>query len=69
MTNTPKTDQGNFRIVGNWEAKVKYLKENFPQLTDEDLMFLPDQEEQLIERITFRLHKDTEEVKRILSLA
>lgn len=59
----------HFKIVGNWEAKVKNLKENFPQLTDEDLMFLPDKESELIARITARLDKSTEEVKHILALA
>jgi predicted nucleotidyltransferase len=63
-----KTEQDNFKIVGNWEAKVKSLKENFPQLTDKDLMFLPDQEVELITRLAERLHKSREEVKRILNL-
>jgi len=69
MLNTSIPQPGQFKIVGNWEAKVKNLKENFPQLTDEDLMFLPDQEIELIARIMARLHKGTEEVKHILTLA
>jgi len=69
MEYTPTAQPDNFKIVGNWEAKVKNLKENFPQLTAEDLMFIPDQEDELIKRITYRLHKSAAEVKDILTLA
>jgi len=69
MQNASIPPADHFKIVGNWEAKVKNLKENFPQLTDEDLMFLPDKESELIARITARLDKSIEEVKHMLALA
>ncbi len=51
-----------FKIFGNWEAQSKKLKEEYVQLTQEDLRFETGKENELIERMIKRLNKKRDEV-------
>jgi uncharacterized protein YjbJ (UPF0337 family) len=51
-----------FKIVGDWDAQSKKLKEKYSELTDEDLKFEPGKEVDLLGRVQTRLNKKRDEV-------
>ena len=51
------------KIRGNWNEMKGKLKEEYAELTDNDLMYEEGQEEQLIGRIQQKIGKTKEEVK------
>lgn len=54
-------------IKGNWnEASVK-LKQQYANLTDDDLLLVKGKEEELLGRLQKKLGKTKEEVKKIIS--
>jgi hypothetical protein len=55
-----------FKITGNWADQSKDLKNKFPQLTDSDLKFETGKENELLNRMETRLHKNREEVVNII---
>ena len=57
---------GSFKIVGNWDEQSKKLKEEFSELTDEDLKFETGKEFELLHRIEARLNKKRDAVIKIL---
>lgn len=58
-----------FRISGDWSIQKKHLKEKYSQLTDEDLKFNSGNENDLINRMEARLHKDRSQVIEIIQQA
>jgi hypothetical protein len=44
-----------FRITGDWKAQSNQLRAKYPELTDEDLKFEPEKENDLVERIETKL--------------
>lgn len=55
-----------FKITGKWKPQAAALKAKFPQLTDADLKFEVDQEDELLTRLETRLKKSREEVTNII---
>lgn len=55
-----------FKIIGDWAAQSKQLKEKFTQLTDADLKYEPGKENELLSRVETRLNKKREEVINII---
>jgi uncharacterized protein YjbJ (UPF0337 family) len=49
-----------------WHEVKEKLKENDVNLTDEDLEYEPGREEQLLERLQEKMHKDKEEIRRYI---
>jgi len=53
-------------LKGNWNELKGKLKQQYGQLTDDDLIFAEGKEEELLGRLQKRLGKDKEEVRRIV---
>ena len=58
--------ESSFKITGDWKEQSKRLKNKHPQLTDEDLKFVPGKENDLVKRLESRLRKNREEVINII---
>ena len=56
-----------FKINGNWDVQSKQLKNQFSQLTDEDLKVEQGKEHEMIGRVESRLNKSREEVIGIIN--
>lgn len=54
------------KIRGNWNMIKGKLKEEYGQLTDDDLTFAEGQEEQLLGRLQQKLGKSKQEVKEMI---
>jgi hypothetical protein len=55
-----------FKMVGDWNAQSKLLKEKYSQLTDADLKCETGEEEELLHRLVIKLNKERDEVVNIL---
>lgn len=55
-----------FAITGDWDIQSITLKETFPQLTDEDLVFESGREAELLAKVESRLNKPREEIINII---
>ena len=53
-------------IKGNWKEKKGKLKQNYAELTDDDLTYAEGKEEELIGRIQQRLGTSKEEARSII---
>lgn len=67
MDATQDKGKSVLNISENWATQSKQLKQEFPQLTDADLIFEPGKEEELLGRVSTRLDKSREEVINILT--
>ncbi len=56
-------------IEGNWHEKKGKLKQEFAELTDDDLRYIEGREEELIGRIQQRLGTTKEKAKHIINNA
>ena len=54
------------KIRGNWNMIKGKLKEEYGQLTDDDLTFAEGQEEQLLGRLQQKLGKSKQDVKEMI---
>ncbi|MOA09965.1 hypothetical protein D3C78_1298310 [compost metagenome] len=54
-------------ITANWDKIKTKIKRKYNRLTDEELAFVPGQEEDLISRIMKSINKDREYVEFMLS--
>lgn len=54
------------KIRGNWNMIKGKLKEEYGQLTDDDLVYREGQEEQLLGRLQQKLGKSKQEVKEMI---
>jgi len=54
-------------IKGNWNELAGKLKQQFANLTDDDLLFQKGKEEELIGRLQNKLGKTKEEIHKIIS--
>ncbi len=54
------------KIRGNWKMIKGKLKEEYGQLTDDDLTYREGQEEQLLGRLQTKLGKSKEEIKKFI---
>lgn len=54
-------------IKGNWNELAGKLKQQFANLTDDDLLFKEGKEEELLGRLQIKLGKTREEIHKIIS--
>ncbi len=54
-------------IKGNWNELAGKLKQQFANLTDDDLLFIEGKEEELLGRLQRKLGKTKEELREIIS--
>jgi uncharacterized protein YjbJ (UPF0337 family) len=54
-------------IKGNWNELAGKLKQQFANLTDDDLLFKEGKEEELLGRLQQKLGKTKEELREIIS--
>lgn len=57
----------DYKIKGNWNEKKGKLKQNYGQLTDDDLAFREGKEDELLGRLQKKLGKTKDEVRKIIS--
>lgn len=55
------------QLKGNWNETAGKLKQQFANLTDNDLLFAEGKEEELLGRLQIKLGKTKEELKKVLS--
>ena len=55
------------KIKGNWNEAAGKLKQQYANLTDDDLLLVKGKEEELLGRLQKKLGKTKEEVKKIIS--
>jgi len=54
-------------IKGNWKELSGKLKQQYANLTDDDLLYSEGQEEELLGRLQQKLGKTKEEIRRIIA--
>ena len=54
--------------IENWEKKKEHLKKEFPDLTEDDLLYDVGKEEELLKRLKEKLNKNKHEIRKWLSL-
>jgi uncharacterized protein YjbJ (UPF0337 family) len=54
-------------VKGNWNETAGKLKQQFANLTDDDLLFQKGKEEELFGRLQNKLGKTKEELRKIIS--
>jgi hypothetical protein len=62
MTTQPNKSAEAFTITGSWTILSKQLRVKFPHLNDADLKFVPGNENDLLSRLSAKLHKTNEEL-------
>lgn len=55
-----------FKLNKPWERVKETLKEINVDLTDEDLVYTPGEEDQLLERLENKMNKSKEEIKALI---
>lgn len=56
----------NLQLDSSWYIVKEKLKENDHTLTDDELQYTPGNEDELLEKLSVRLHRTQEEVKQYL---
>ncbi len=54
-------------IKGNWKETAGKLKQQFANLTDDDLLFKKGKEEEVLGRLQKKLGKTKEQIRKIIS--
>lgn len=57
----------DLKLKGNWNEKRGKLKQEYGQLTDDDLAYSEGKEDELVGRLQRKLGKSKDEVRRIIS--
>jgi len=52
--------------MGYWENKKEKIKQKYPIITDEDLIFYEGKEKEMVERLGFRLGISIEEMRDVI---
>ena len=55
------------KLKGNWNEVAGKLKQQFANLTDDDLLFQKGKEEELLGRLQTKVGKTKEELRKIIS--
>jgi uncharacterized protein YjbJ (UPF0337 family) len=56
----------NTNVIGYWEKKKEKLKEKFPDITDQDLLYSEGKEQEMIEMLGNKLGKSKLELLNII---
>jgi hypothetical protein len=51
------------KLERSWDHVKELLKENDYRLTDEDLLYIPGEEDELLDRLAVKMGRTTEEVR------
>ena len=54
--------------IKNWEQTKAHLKKEFPNLTEDDLLYELGKEEELLKRLQKKLNKNKHEIEKWLSI-
>jgi uncharacterized protein YjbJ (UPF0337 family) len=57
----------SLKLKGNWNEVAGKLKQQFANLTDDDLLFKKGKEEELLGRLQTKVGKTKEELRKIIS--
>ena len=57
----------SLKLKGNWNEVAGKLKQQYANLTDDDLLFKEGKEEELLGRLQNKLGKTKEELRKIIS--
>jgi uncharacterized protein YjbJ (UPF0337 family) len=57
----------SLKIKGNWNETAGRLKQQYANLTDDDLLFQKGKEEELLGRLQNKLGKTKEELRKLIS--
>jgi len=52
--------------MGYWEDKKEKIKQKYPIITDDDLIFYEGKEKEMVERLGFRLGISIEEMREVI---
>jgi hypothetical protein len=52
--------------MGYWNDKKEKIKQKYPVITDEDLIFYDGKEKEMVERLGFRLGISIEEMRAVI---
>jgi uncharacterized protein YjbJ (UPF0337 family) len=55
------------KIKGNWNEAAGKLKQQYANLTDDDVLFVEGKEEELLGRLQKKLGKTKEEIRQLLT--
>jgi uncharacterized protein YjbJ (UPF0337 family) len=61
-----KSDAMNTNVIGYWNKKKEKLKQKFPVITDEDLLYNEGKEKEMIEMLGNKLGKSKQELLNII---
>jgi gas vesicle protein len=64
---TPPHEEYDLVMHGSWEDVRSQLRQNYTELTEEDLSYEKGREDELLERLQTRMGKTRDEIKRLLS--
>jgi len=67
ITITKDKQMNKLEIKGNWNEAAGKLKQQYANLTDDDLLLIKGKEEELLGRLQKKLGKTKEEVRKIIS--
>lgn len=67
MEESLQTPASSFKIIGNWDYITECLRQRFPLLTDEDLLFEPGKENELIGRLQETLNRQPAEIMNLIN--
>jgi hypothetical protein len=56
----------NTNVIGYWDKKKEKLKQRFPVITDEDLLYREGKEKEMIEMLGNKLGKSKQELLNII---
>jgi uncharacterized protein YjbJ (UPF0337 family) len=57
----------SLKLKGNWNEVAGKLKQQYANLTDDDLLFKEGKEEELLGRLQAKLGKTKEEIRKMIS--
>jgi len=67
ITITKDKQMNKLEIKGNWNEAAGKLKQQYANLTDDDLLLIKGKEEELLGRLQKKLGKTKKEVRKIIS--
>ena len=56
----------NTKVAGYWDQKKEKLKQKFPNITEEDLLYREGKEKEMIEMLGYKLGKSQQELLNII---
>ena len=67
IINERKDDMNTLSMKGNWKEIAGKLKQQFANLTDDDLLFAEGKEEELLGRLQQKIGKTKEEIRTLVA--